>query len=104
MNFWLITYRSLCVALVLILITGVIAVFLPKIRENTEKHRRIQEMEEANRIQEDAMNKLRLKHERFLSDPRYVEQIAREELGKSRPGETIFRFQETSTNTIAQPQ
>ena len=35
---------------------------------------------------------LRLKQERLQEDPRFVEKIARENLGYAKPGETIFRF------------
>jgi hypothetical protein len=35
---------------------------------------------------------LKLKQEKLQEDPRFIEKIAREELGYAKPGETIFRF------------
>jgi len=100
MKFWLVVYRVFSVAFIVILIIGIANFFLPKIRQNREKQRKAAVLEEENRIKEDMVKQLREKQERFLSDPKYIERIAREELGKARPGETIFRFNSTSTNDI----
>ncbi len=35
---------------------------------------------------------LKLKQEKLQEDPRFIEKIAREDLGYAKPGETIFRF------------
>ncbi len=98
MNTWLMIYRLLCVILVGILIIGVIKIFLPKIRQNTEKQKIITVLEEENRATKDMIKELRQKREKFVSDPEYVERVAREELGKAKPGETIFRFNDRNTN------
>lgn len=100
MNIWLMVYRLLCVAFVGILIIGVINIFLPKIRQNTEKQKTITALEEENRAKEDKIKELRKKREKFVSDPEYVERVAREELGKAKPGETIFRFNDRNTNDV----
>ena len=100
MKFWLVVYWVFSVVFVVILIIGIANFFLPKIRQNREKQRKAAVLEEENRIKEDMVKQLREKQERFLSDPKYIERIAREELGKARTGETIFRFNSASTNDI----
>ena len=35
---------------------------------------------------------LKLKQEKLQEDPRFIEKIAREDLGYAKPGETVFRF------------
>ena len=100
MKFWLVVYRAFSVAFVVILIIGIANFFLPKIRQNREKQRKAAVLEEENRIKEGMVKQLREKQERFLSDPKYIERIAREEFGKAKPGETIFRFNSAKTNDI----
>lgn len=98
MNFWLVVYRTAWVMLLAVVILGVVSLFLPKIRQNEERQRRAAELEAHNRVREDQLKQLRSQQERFQSDPGYVERIAREELGKAKPGETVFRFTDRKTN------
>lgn len=98
MNLWLTIYRLASVAFAVILIAVVVALFLPKVRQARERARRVAVLEEENRAKEEQVNKLREQQDRFKTDPKYVERVAREELGKAKPGETIFRFTEKKTN------
>lgn len=102
MRFWLIVYRIASAAFVVILIMGIVNFFLPKIRQNRERQKKAVALEEQNRLKEDMVKQLQKQQERFLSDPKYVERIAREKLGKAKPGETIFRFNNRSTNAVHQ--
>lgn len=98
MNVWLVVYRFAAVAFVAVVIVGVVSLFLPKLRANEEYQRKVSALEEANRVKEQDVNALRKQQDRFLTDPVYVEKIAREDLGKAKPGETIFRFSDRRTN------
>ena len=98
MNLWLTIYRLACAAFAVILIIAVVALFLPKVRQARDRARRAAVIEEENRAKEEQTKQLRQQQERFMSDPKYVERVAREELGKAKPGETIFRFSEKKTN------
>jgi len=61
-----------------------------------EKQKEMRAREAALRqdIQKDAeqLRMLKLKQEKLQEDPRYIEKIAREDLGYAKPGETVFRF------------
>ena len=100
MNVWMTIYRSATVIFVAMVIVAVISMFLPKIRQNQERQRKLTILEEENRVKEDMVRQLQSQQDRFLSDSRYMERIAREELGKAKAGETIFRFTERKTNAF----
>jgi len=101
MNIWLAIYRLACAAFAVILVIVIIALFLPKVRQAQERQRKAAVIEEENRAMEKRTKQLRKNQAQFVSDPKYVERVAREELGKARPGETIFRFIEKKTNESA---
>ena len=100
MNVWMTIYRSATVIFVAMVIVAVVSLFLPKIRQNQERQRKLAVLEEENRAKEDMVRQLQSQQDRFLSDSRYVERVAREELGKAKAGETIFRFSERKTNSF----
>ncbi len=98
MNVWLFIYRLALAIFVAMLVVAAVSLFLPKIRQNQERHRRVLALEEERRAKEDQVKQLELQQDRFLSDPAAVERVAREELGKARSGETIYRFTDRKTN------
>ena len=98
MKFWLTLYRIASAVFVVVVIIAVISAFLPKIRQNQERQRRITALEEENRRKEDSVKALRKQQDQFSADSKYVEKLAREELGKAKAGETIYRFGGRKTN------
>lgn len=100
MNVWLTIYRIATVVFVAMVIVAVISLFLPKIRQNQERQRKLILLEEENRAKEDMVKQLQTQQNQFLSDSQYVERVARKELGKAKAGETIFRFTERKTNAF----
>lgn len=100
MNVWLAIYRAATIIFAVLVIVAVISLFLPKIRQNRELQRKLVTLEQENRAREDGVQQLQEQQNQFLSDPRYVERIAREELGKAKAGETVFRFSERKTNAF----
>ena len=98
MNVWVIIYRVSCAALAAMVIAAVVSVFLPKIREVEAKREKAAVMEEEIRVKADMTQDLKNRQERFRTDPAFVERVARDELGKAKPDEVIFRFPEPDTN------
>jgi cell division protein FtsB len=99
MNIWVFLYRFAWSVLAVVVFAALVAAFYPKIRHFNELQDRHGEMEEEVRLKEELIKHLRDKQERLLNDPRFVEKIAREELGLARPGETVFKFSDDpSTN------
>ena len=81
-----------------VVVIAVISAFLPKIRQNQERQRRITALEEENRRKEDSVKARRKQQDQVSTDAKYVEKLAREELGKAKAGETIYRFGARKTN------
>ena len=100
MNFWLAVYKGALIAFVAMAIIAVVCLFKPKFRQNQEYQRTLSTLKEENLDREKEIKRLQAQQNQFLSDPGYVERIAREELGKVREGETVFRFTERKTNTF----
>ena len=98
MNFWTVIYRLAWVVFAAAVVVAVSMIFLPKIRQLQDRSRREAKMAQDNRSEEEQVKQLRQRQEHFVNDPKYVERVAREELGKVKPGETIFRYNDKKTN------
>lgn len=92
MNFWVTVYRAAISILAILLIFGLCSIFIPLIRENRERERKTAALEEELRAKQEGITHIRKQQEQFQNDPTFVENIAREEYGKAKPGETIYRF------------
>lgn len=104
MNIWAIIYRFACVTLAVLLVAGLIALFYPKFRQHREMQRQAERLEEEIRFDQEMVQHLKTKQEKLQNDPRFLERVAREELGLAKPGETVFKFvEEPATNQRARP-
>ena len=92
MNFWVMIYRVGWITLAVLVVIAVVAMFVPQIRHYNELHRKEAALQEEIRLEEEIIKHLQHQQKLLASDPRFVEKIAREELGYSKPGETVFRF------------
>ena len=100
MNVWMTIYRSATIIFVVMVIVAVVSLFLPKIRQNRERQHTLATLEAENSAKENMVRQLQSQQDRFLSDAQYVERVAREELGKAKANETIYRFTERKTNAF----
>lgn len=94
MNFWRNLYRVFLVLAFLLAVVIAVRFFVPKFQEEQRLRRRLEEARADVQRTAETLRQLKLKQERLREDPRYVEKIAREELGYAKPGETVFRFVE----------
>ena len=94
MSFWRTLYRVFLVAAALLVVVILVRFFMPKFREEQRLRARLEEARQDVRHTAETLRQLKLKQERLREDPRYVEKVAREDLGLSKPGETVFRFVE----------
>lgn len=65
---------------------------------------RERQLREEVELEQELLRHLQTKQERLRSDPRFVEKIAREELGLAKPGETVFKFIDDAPTTNARPR
>ena len=92
MNFWKFIQRICLIASVLLLILIVLKLFLPLIEQQKELRARADEVRQDIQREAEQLRMLKMKQEKLQEDPRFIEKIAREDLGYAKPGETVFRF------------
>lgn len=92
MNFWKFIQRICLIASVLLLILIVLKLFLPLIEQQKELRAREDEVRQDIQREAEQLRMLKMKQEKLQEDPRFIEKIAREDLGYAKPGETVFRF------------
>ncbi len=103
MNVWLTVYRTATAVFLGLVVIGLVSLFLPKIREIRALQGVVTRMTEEKLAVEESKQMYIWQRERFATDPSFVERIAREELGKAKPGEIIFRFSETNARESSAP-
>lgn len=94
------------VAIFLLLLSGILAVgvwYMPVIQHNERLRKRILELEQDVRVEEDRGRALRNAIEAVSKDPKTVERLARERLGYAKPGETVIRFEPPPTTNPTPP-
>jgi cell division protein DivIC len=93
MNLWKFIQR-ICLILCVALLAAIIAFrfFLPKIKEQRDLRAQAEAVRQNIQREAEQLRMLKLKQEKLQEDPRFIEKIAREDLGYAKPGETVFRF------------
>ena len=93
MNAWKFIYRLGLIACILLAAAIIVFRFyLPKIREQRRLRAEKAAIELDIQKEAEQLRMLKLKQEKLQEDPRFIEKIAREDLGYAKPGETVFRF------------
>jgi cell division protein FtsB len=97
MSVWVLIYRISSALVIAVALIWVGSLFYPQFKQVGDLSAKQQEIEAEIHHDAEILRHLRLKQERLLNDPRYVEKIAREELGLAKPGETVFKFVDDPT-------
>lgn len=97
MNYWLIIYRFAVAIIVVLCLIGVMFMFLPKCYRISKLQQTKTQLENENKQRETDTRELRIKQERFTSDPAFVQRTARE-VGMVKPHEVVFRFSNATEN------
>jgi cell division protein FtsB len=103
MNYWVMIYRVGWITLAALVVIAVIAMFAPQFKQYHELRRKEAVLQDEIRVEEEIVKHLKEQQERLKSDPRFVEKLAREELGYAKPGETVFRFTDDEAPTSNRP-
>jgi cell division protein FtsB len=91
-NIWTLIIRVSGIAIVVLFVILIVGLFSPKVRQLRDLEAREQRLREEVELEKELLRHLQTKQERLRTDPRFVEKIAREELGLAKPGETVFKF------------
>jgi cell division protein FtsB len=92
MKLWMMVMRVLQGLFIALILALVVLMFEPKLQEYQNLRRLEAQRREEVREQEERHKALRLKQERFVNDPRFVETLAHD-LGLARSNEVLFRIQ-----------
>lgn len=92
MNVWKFTQRLSLLAIVALTVGIVLRLFLPLLERQKELRAKEATLREDIQTEAEQLRMLKLKQEKLQEDPRFIEKIAREDLGYAKPGETVFRF------------
>lgn len=91
-NYWNKLYQTVTLAVVLLALTGVAFAFWPKVTQFQKYQETKSQLEAEIRSENERINELRLKQEKFRTDKHFVQKIAHE-IGFAHEGETIFQFE-----------
>ena len=86
-------------AIFVLVVVHAVLFLIPKYEEIQEKHRIRLTMQEENRKTEADITELRIKQDRFATDPSFVERVAREN-EYVKPDETVFKFVNAPTGEV----
>ena len=92
MNVWKFIQRICLIASVGLVVGIVLRLYLPKIEEQKRLRAQAETLRQDIQREAEQLRQLKRKQEKLQEDPRFIEKIAREDLGYAKPGETIFRF------------
>src|SRR6266404_2579888 len=87
----------------LLFLAGLLAVavwYFPLIKQNERMRKQILLLDTRIHKEDETARQLRASIDALRSDPRAVERLARERLGYAKAGETVIRFDESTTNSI----
>ncbi len=88
----------------LCLLAGLVAIgvwYLPLIRQNERMRAEVLRLDREVAKESETRKQLNASVESLNNDPKAVERLVRESIGLAKPGETVIRFEETSTNLPA---
>lgn len=94
MSIWVIVHRVSAALIVGVVLVWAGSIFYPKFKMASELADKQTQLEQKISADEEILKHLRDKQQRLLNDPRFVEKIAREELGLAKPGEVVYKFED----------
>ncbi len=91
MSTWRLIYRFSWALLGVLVIIGLLCVFTPKCRSLSRLQTTRNTLQEQNEAKEEEIKDLKIKQERFTTEPAFVERTARES-GMVKPDEVVYKF------------
>jgi cell division protein FtsB len=95
------------VALIIIAILAVVLAlswFVPRIKQYHDLQKVEVERSGEVHAEQETLDQLKKNQEKLRNDPRFVERVAREEIGMAKPGEIVFRFVDEAPRSNAVPR
>lgn len=96
--------RFLVILIVLILVCGLIAAFLPALKARSEQRAALEKISADVAAAKAVFQSRSRELQRLKTDPDYLGDIARDKLNVQKDGETIFRFDSANSAAAATPE
>jgi len=97
MTIWVIIHRASAALILGVVVVWAGSIFYPKFKRIHELGGKQRQLEQKIEADKEILSHLQRKQERLINDPRFVEKIAREELGLAKEGETVIKFVDDPT-------
>jgi len=81
--------------MIVLAIIGLVIVFTPKLHRYSKLQNTRSELEDQSIAKTEAIKELKIKQDRFTSEPRFVERTARE-AGMVTPDEVVYKFKDVN--------
>jgi len=95
-----------CALIVIAILAVVLAI--SKIAPAIKQYHDLQKVEAERsgevRAEQETLDQLKKNEERLRTDPRFVERVAREEIGMAKPGEIVFKFVDEAAPSNVAPR
>jgi cell division protein FtsB len=94
------------VVIFLLFVAGLLGVavwYLPLIQQNERMRKQILALDSQIQKEEAAAKQYKASIDALKYDPKAVERLVRTQLGYSKPGETVIRFEAPATNSPSRP-
>ena len=100
---WTLIQKIAWAVITVLAVILVLWAFVPKIKQYHDLQKVEAEKAGSVRVEQEAYDQLRLNQDRLRTDPRFVERIARDEIGLAKPGELVFKFVDDEPATNSAP-
>ena len=95
MSYWSVIWRFTWIVTAVLLVVGLVALFMPKLRSYRDLQARRLTLTEDNVKLRWQIHELEQNQQRFKTNPEFVERLAREQ-GRVKPGETLYKIAGTN--------
>lgn len=102
MSTWRLIYRFSWALLGVLVVIGLLCVFTPKCRSLSRLQATRNTLQEQNEAKEEEIKDLKIKQERFTTEPAFVERTARE-AGMVTTDEVVYKFTDAN-GKVPEPQ
>lgn len=83
-----------------LMVSAALVGFIPQMRKHGQLEKRLEELRADKAKEEERLQDLRVKQDRFQNDPDYVRKVAHE-IGMVEPHEIVFRFYDDDRNSAS---
>ena len=101
---WPFIQKIALIVIAILMVVLAISKIAPRIKQYQDLQLVEAERSGEVRAEQENLDQLKKNQERLRTDPRFVERVAREEIGMAKPGEIVFKFVDEAAPTNSAPR